>query len=243
MKKINLSELNKKNNKKKIILLSKINKYLNNITSEERIIWALKNLKKNFILSSSFGIQSSVCLHMITKIKPNIIIILIDTGYLFSETYLFIEELKKKLNLNLKIFRSKYSAAWQEARYGKLWKNGINGINKYNLINKIKPMNKAIKKFKVKTWFAGLRYEQSKSREKLNILSIHNKIFKFLPIFDWNNRKIFKYIKKNNLKYHPLKEKGYLSIGDTHTTTKWIVGMKEEDTRFFGLKRECGIHE
>ena len=44
-------------------------------------------------------------------------------------------------------------------------------------------------------------------------------------------------------KYHPLWDEGYLSVGDTHTTRKWEPGMAEEETRFFGLKRECGLHE
>jgi phosphoadenosine phosphosulfate reductase len=34
-----------------------------------------------------------------------------------------------------------------------------------------------------------------------------------------------------------------VSIGDWHTTQQLGEGMDEEDTRFFGLKRECGLHE
>lgn len=37
--------------------------------------------------------------------------------------------------------------------------------------------------------------------------------------------------------------KNYLSVGDTHTSRPWEPGMSEEQTRFFGLKRECGLHE
>jgi phosphoadenosine phosphosulfate reductase len=48
---------------------------------------------------------------------------------------------------------------------------------------------------------------------------------------------------KHGLPYHPLWEKGYVSIGDTHTTRPLSAGMTEEETRFFGLKRECGLHE
>ncbi|MCW5196927.1 phosphoadenosine phosphosulfate reductase family protein, partial [Buchnera aphidicola (Pemphigus obesinymphae)] len=92
------------------------------------------------------------------------------------------------------------------------------------------------------TWFSGLRRSQSKSRYHLSFISIQKKIFKFLPILDWDNNKTFAYIKKNNLGYHPLWHKGYLSVGDVHTTSKYKYGMREEDTRFFGLKRECGLH-
>ena len=51
------------------------------------------------------------------------------------------------------------------------------------------------------------------------------------------------YLQEFNLPYHPLWEKGYVSVGDTHTTRKLEPGMTEEETRFFGLKRECGLHE
>ncbi|SQC15392.1 phosphoadenylyl-sulfate reductase [Klebsiella pneumoniae] len=57
------------------------------------------------------------------------------------ETYQFIDELTDKLKLNLKVYRAAESAAWQEARYGKLWEQGVEGIEKYNEINKVEPMN------------------------------------------------------------------------------------------------------
>ncbi|MDP1323930.1 phosphoadenosine phosphosulfate reductase, partial [Klebsiella pneumoniae] len=41
------------------------------------------------------------------------------------------------------------------------------------------------------------------------------------------------------LKYHPLWDQGYLWVGETHTTRNWEPCMAEEETRFFGLKREC----
>ena len=51
------------------------------------------------------------------------------------------------------------------------------------------------------------------------------------------------YLREHGLPYHPLWEQGYISIGDTHSTTRYADGMKAEDTRFSGLKRECGLHE
>ncbi len=77
--------------------------------------------------------------------------ILTDTGYLFPETYRFIDELTDKLKLNLKVYRATESAAWQEARYGKLWEQGVEGIEKYNDINKVEPMNRALKELNAQT--------------------------------------------------------------------------------------------
>lgn len=223
--------------------LSSVNKELENKTAEQRVLWASKHLDNEFVLSSSFGIQAAVCLHLICKIKADIPVILTDTGYLFPETYRFIDKLTKQLNLNLKIYRAKESNAWQEARYGKLWEQGIDGITKYNLINKVEPMKRALKELKAKTWFSGLRRSQAGSRAQLPVLSIQNGCFKFLPIIDWSNKEVFYYLKNNGLEYHPLWEKGYVSVGDQQTSAPLQAGMNEEDTRFFGLKRECGLHE
>lgn len=223
--------------------LCQINQQLEQLSSIERVTWALDNLPKAFVLSSSFGIQAAVCLHLMTRQYPDIPVILTDTGYLFPETYQFIDTLTQQLQLNLKVYRAEISSSWQEARYGKLWLEGIEGIERYNQINKVEPMERALKTLQAQTWFAGLRRQQAKSREHLPVLSIAKEIFKFLPIVDWDNKTVYQYLKENNLPYHPLWEQGYLSVGDTHTTRKWEEGMSEEETRFFGLKRECGLHE
>ena len=80
----------------------------------------------------------------VTRIRPDIPVILIDTGYLFPETYRFIDQLTDQLKLNLQVFRAEQSPARQEARYGKLWEQGVEGIEKYNQINKVEPMNRAL---------------------------------------------------------------------------------------------------
>ncbi|NOH73281.1 phosphoadenylyl-sulfate reductase [Vibrio pectenicida] len=223
--------------------LAKINVQLEKQTAQERVSWAVEHLEDEHAISSSFGVQAAVMLHLVTQVKPNIPVILTDTGYLFAETYQFIDELTDKLNLNLKIYRSLQSTAWQEARHGKLWEQGVEGIEKYNRINKVEPMRRALNELNVKVWFSGLRREQSNSRAHLPILSVQNGVFKFLPIIDWTNKDVHYYLEEYHLGYHPLRDEGYLSVGDTHTTQKWQPGMSEEQTRFFGLKRECGLHD
>ncbi|MGM3174725.1 phosphoadenylyl-sulfate reductase [Dickeya lacustris] len=223
--------------------LAEVNAQLEALSAQARVAWALENLPGEFVLSSSFGIQAAVCLHLVTRQYPAIPVVLTDTGYLFAQTYQFIDQLTEQLSLNLQVYRSALSPAWQEARYGKLWEQGLEGIEQYNQLNKVEPMNRALDELGAGTWFAGLRREQSDSREHLPVLSLQRGVFKFLPIIDWDNRTVYQYLKANGLSYHPLWEQGYLSVGDTHTTRKWEPGMSEEETRFFGLKRECGLHE
>lgn len=188
MSQLDLNALNDLPKVDRVLALAETNAQLETLTAEERVAWALENLPGEYVLSSSFGIQAAVSLHLVNQIRPDIPVILTDTGYLFPETYQFIDELTDKLKLNLKVYRAGESPAWQEARYGKLWEQGVEGIEKYNDINKVEPMNRALKELKAQTWFAGLRREQSGSRAHLPVLAIQRGVFKVLPIIDWDNR-------------------------------------------------------
>jgi len=217
--------------------------FLETLTAQERVAWALENHSGHIVLSSSFGAQAAVMLHLVTQQQPDIPVVLTDTGYLFPETYKFIDELTDKLNLNLQVYRAKHSPAWQEARYGKLWEQGIDGINQYNQLNKVEPMQRALDELDATAWFAGLRRQQSSSRAELNVAQAQNGFLKVHPILDWTDRDVFMYLKEHELSYHPLWDKGYLSIGDWHTSRPVSADVSEEESRFFGLKRECGLHE
>ncbi len=72
-------------------------------SAEERVAWSLENLPGQYVLSSSFGAQAAVSLHMVASQQPDIPVIFVDTGYLFPETYQFVDELTEKLNLNLQV--------------------------------------------------------------------------------------------------------------------------------------------
>jgi phosphoadenosine phosphosulfate reductase len=215
---------------------------LENLDAGARVDFALAQLPGAHALSSSFGAQSAVMLHLINERAPGIPVILIDTGYLFPETYQFIDKLSERLKLNLKVYRAATSPIWQEARYGKLWEQGLAGLDRYHQINKIEPMQRALDELKVGTWFAGLRRSQASSRSDTPILSWRGGRAKVQPIADWSDRQVHAYLSKHGLPYHPLWARGYVSIGDTHSTQPLGSGMREEDTRFGGVKRECGLH-
>lgn len=208
-----------------------------------RVRCALEHLPGTHVLTSSFGAQAAVSLHLLTREYPDIPVILLDTGYLFPETYQFIEELTERLRLNLKVYRSMRSPAWQEAIYGQRWKQGLEGIEAYNQENKVEPLRRALRELNVGTWFTGLRRDQASTRANTPFVQYTGQYFKVSPIADWTDRDVYRYLKAYDLPYHPLWEKGYVSIGDTHTTVPLHEAGSAEETRFFGLKRECGIHE
>lgn len=216
---------------------------LENASAVERVRWAHAQYGDKLVLSTSFGIQSAVMLHLVTSQIPGIPVIFVDTGYLFPETYRFAEALRERLDLNLKTYTPLQTAAQQEALYGKLWEQGLEGLARYNRINKIEPMNRAVQELGAEAWLSGLRRNQSSTREQRTVAEKQNKIWKVYPIIDWTDRDIYNYLAENNLPYHPLWDEGYVSVGDWHSTSKLGEGMTEEATRFGGLKRECGLHE
>ncbi|MFZ5657428.1 MAG: phosphoadenylyl-sulfate reductase [Pseudomonadota bacterium] len=222
---------------------AELNAWLGGLPAQERIAWALENLSGGHALSSSFGAQAAVSLYMATRQAPGLPVILIDTGYLFPETYRFVDELTQRLSLNLKVYRPQIGVAWMEARLGRLWEQGVDGISRYNRLRKVEPMQRALDELDVRCWIAGLRRDQSRSRAGLEFLELRDGRWKLHPIADWSDRDVHLYLQKHDLPYHPLWHQGYVSIGDVHTTRPLEAGMSEEETRFFGLKRECGLHE
>lgn len=212
-------------------------------SAEERIEWVLRHFPDSTVLTSSFGAQSAVLLHMVTRQRPDLPVVLLDTGYLFPETYRFIDELTERLSLNLKVYQPLMSAAWQEARFGKLWEQGVEGITRYNQMNKLEPMDRAVRELKAKAWISGVRRGQSDERGKMDVLGLKNGLLRLHPLIDWTDRDIYNYLTAYDLPYHPLWYEGYPSIGDWHTSHRLTEGDDASLARFHGLKRECGLHE
>jgi len=214
-----------------------------NLDVHDRVSWSLQNLPGQHVVTSSFGAHAAVSLHLLTRQLPQIPVILIDTGYLFPETYRFIDELTARLDLNLHVYRAELSPRWQEARFGERWKMGPEALDAYNQQVKVEPMRRAIEELQVGTWFAGLRRSQSIGRQHTAFLEWSSERWKVHPIADWSDRDVHRYLTQNQLPYHPLWEHGYTSIGDYHTTRSIHEVSEQEQLRFFGIKRECGIHE
>ena len=140
------------------------NELLEQQSATQRVEWAMENLPSQFVLSSSFGIQSAVMLHMLTQIDPNIPVLITDTGHLFPETYQLIEQLTDRLKLNLQVFSAKESAAWQQAKYGQEWDADEAALKAYNRRNKVEPLERGLSELQAGTWFSGVRRQQSSHR-------------------------------------------------------------------------------
>jgi phosphoadenosine phosphosulfate reductase len=224
--------------------LDNLNQKFGNADATELIQWSSATFGDGLVLSTSFGIQSAVMLHLVTQVIPNIPVIWIDTGYLPGETYKFAEDLTEKLKLNLKVYQSPISSARMEALYGKLWeKQDVEALNLYDRIRKVEPMQRALQELNATAWLSGLRKDQTDHRKTLDRVGKQGDRYKISPILDWNAKQIYQYLTAYDLPYHPFFDLGYVTVGDWHSSRPLTADdTNERDTRFQGLKQECGLH-
>ena len=206
--------------------------------------WAADKFGDSLAMSTSFGIQSAVTLRLATRVLPNIPVIWIDTGYLPAETYLYADQLASLLNLNLRVYQSNVSPARMEALHGRLWETGnVDDFQKYDDIRKVQPMQRALEHLQPKAWVSGLRADQTDYRKTLSRVSVDGNRHKVLPILHWTNRDVYRFMQEHDLPQHPLFEQGYTTVGDWHSSRLPTANDTDDrNTRFNGLKQECGIH-
>ncbi|MGF1480122.1 MAG: phosphoadenosine phosphosulfate reductase [Cyanophyceae cyanobacterium] len=226
------------------LTLDIVNQQLAQATAPQIVEWAVENFGDELVMTTSFGIQSALMLHMVTQVVPDIPVIWIDTGYLPAETYQFAESLTQRLTLNLKVYQSPLSPARMEALYGKLWaQDNVEALNLYDQIRKVEPMQRALRELKATGWLAGLRRNQTDHRKTLPYVSQQGEQYKICPILTWNAKDIYEYLTAHDLPYHPYFDQGFVSVGDWHSSRPLTAADENErDTRFRGIKQECGIH-
>ena len=225
--------------------LEKFNEELINLSSLEMLEWGLRKFENNLAFTTSFGIQSSVLLHLIqsSSLKNKVKIFWIDTGYLPKETYIYANTLINKLSLDITILQSEISPAHMEAMHGKLWEsNRVEDINKYHHIRKVEPLDKALKKYSVNCWGSGVRAQQTTNRGNMKFIESIRDILSIRPLLGWSQKDIFYYMKENSLPQHPLFFQGYSTVGDWHSSAAESSNTKGRSTRFGGIKQECGLH-
>lgn len=223
--------------------LERLNLAWQRLGAVRRVECALDHLPGRHVLSSSFGMQAAVMLHLVTRVEPKIPVIFVDTGYHFDETYRFIDRLCDRLDLDLHVARAEISPAWQEVRHGRRWEQGREEMESYNRQTKVEPMQRALNALEAGTWISGLRRSQARTRAGIEFVTSQWQRTKVHPIADWDDREVHRYLTRHRLPYHPLRAQGYLSIGDRHSTRSIHEVDDEQKLRFFGLMRECGLHD
>lgn len=218
---------------------------LDGLSPQERLAWAIEHFGDRFALTTSFGIQSSVLLHMLSELPEGktVPVIWVDTGYLPPETYQYAETLQQRLQTRLVVAQSGMSPARMEALHGRLWETGdVSDLETYLQIRKVDPLEQMLADLQVQCWASGVRRGQTDHRRSMTWLDPIRQRWSLRPLLTWTPRDVFYYMQEHDLPQHPLFDQGYSTVGDWHSSGPDGAELSGRSTRFGGLKQECGIH-
>ncbi len=208
-------------------------------TPQEILTWAIGEFWPQIAMSSSFQTQSMPLLHMATRIRRDLLIFFLDTGYHFWDTLIFRERIASEWRLNvLDLYRD---SRWDVFVRQHVRSLPLEDPDLCCYIHKVQPMQKALKD--LKAWISGIRRDQTPTRAQAKILELQNGLLKINPLLNWTKADVEAYIEEHHLLSHPLTEKGYRSIGCAPCTAAVAVGEDERAGRWAGRgKAECGLH-
>jgi phosphoadenosine phosphosulfate reductase len=208
-----------------------------------RMRLALDTFGDGFALTTSFGIQAAVSLHLVSQLDRKVPVIWVDTGYLPAETYRYAQKLIGLLGLQVYVAQSDMSPARMEALYGRLWETGsVEDLETYHRIRKVEPLDRVFRELGVTCWASGAREAQTQHRKAMLPLDKVRGRWALRPLLDWSDSDVQEYMQEHDLPQHPLVAKGYSTVGDWHSSAPDSEHASGRATRFGGLKQECGIH-
>ena len=170
-------------------------------TPQEILTWAIDEFWPQIAMSSSFQTQSMPLLHMASRIRRDLLIFFLDTGYHFWETLIFRERIASEWKLNvLDLYRDN---RWDVFARQNTRTLPVDDPNLCCYVHKVQPMQKALKD--LQAWISGIRREQTPTRAKAKILELQDDgLLKINPLLNWTKTEVVNYIREHNLPPHPL---------------------------------------
>jgi phosphoadenosine phosphosulfate reductase len=202
---------------------------LESLGAEEILAFCLERFPGRVALACSFQKEESVLLELLFALEPKARVFAIDTHHLFPETYELWREVERRYDTTIERFEG---ARVEDG----LWETKP---ELYLAIAKVEPLTRAL--LDLDCWITGIRRDQSPTRAdapKLGWDAAHE-LWKANPLADWSDDDCWAFIRERGLPYNALHDRGYDSIGDTHST----VPGKGREGRWAGSDRtECGLH-
>lgn len=208
------------------------------------IEWACATIDR-LAVATSFQSSGLVILHLIRQIRPDVLVLFLETGWHFDETIAFKDQIESLWNLNLVDLRGVHGSREAQDR--------SHGPELYRrdpelccTINKVEPLQRALED--LDGWISGIRRDQSPLRAhtpivEAQLLPSGNEVLKIHPLANWTKDDVARYVDAHAIPTHPLLEKGFASIGCWPCTRAVRDGEDERAGRWDGFsKSECGIH-
>jgi len=196
---------------------------------EQILALLLEQFPGKVALACSFQKEETILLDMLFALEPSARVFAVDTHHLFPETYAYWREVEERYGTTVEVFAG-------PPVEDKLWETKP---DLYLAIAKVAPLVTALGT--LDAWITGIRRDQSPTRVDAPKLGWdeHHELWKANPLADWSDDDCWAYIRTHKLPYNVLHDRGYASIGDTHST---LPGTGREG-RWAGSERtECGLH-
>jgi phosphoadenosine phosphosulfate reductase len=187
----------------------------------------------NVAVTTSF--EDAVLAHLAVSANPAADIVLLDTQYLFAETWWLVEEMQNRFDINLRVV-----APLPEIQRDNLWQTDVEACC---AVRKVEPLNRALDG--KAAWVTGVRRADGPTRANAPVVSydITRNLVKINPLAAWTDEDVALYTEINQLPVNPLSERGYPSIGCWPCTRPVAEGEDRRGGRWAGnSKTECGLH-
>lgn len=181
--------------------LESINAELKDRSAEDIVRWALERSDR-VITTTSFSPNSAAMLHLVTRVKPDMPVIWVDSGYNMPDAYQVAERLIEQLHLNIHVYNPLMSAERRNALMGGIPHPADNpGLHQeFTRQVKLEPFQRALDDFKPEIWLTGIRREETEYRKTLDIVTWDNRgVLRVAPLFHWTEQDVQEYMQRYNL--------------------------------------------
>lgn len=224
--------------------LQAIARALEGKSPEEVLRWAIELYHPRLAMATAFGLEGCVVLSMLSRIEPHgreVRVFNLDTGYQFPETLELRERLQQRYGIPVRFVRAPEPVEEMESRHG----GPIYGRNPDECcrIRKVTPLRHTLAG--AEAWITAIRRNQTSNRSRAGVVEWDEKfnLVKINPMANWSEEEVWSYIRRHDVPYNPLHDKGYPSIGCWPCTRPVGAGEDPRAGRWAGLtKLECGIH-
>jgi phosphoadenosine phosphosulfate reductase len=224
-----------------------LSRLLAQLSPGERIAQLRREIAGKIVLTTSFGLEDQVILHLLSEHGSDIELVTLDTGRLFPETYTLWAQSERRYGRRIRAISPRHDDLETLVE-----RQGINGFYESRAariacchVRKVEPLDRALAG--AQAWITGLRAEQSAYRQDMALVTAETDrgLIKLNPLFDWTREQVLSYATANDIPVNPLHAKGFASIGCAPCTRATAPGEPERAGRWWWEsegKTECGLH-
>ncbi|MFF8989119.1 phosphoadenylyl-sulfate reductase [Streptomyces sp. NPDC014983] len=220
-------------------LAERAGREMEDASAPEILRWAVDIFGGGFCVTSSM--EDAVVAHLASRVRPNVDVVFLDTGYHFPETIGTRDAVAAVMDVRVITLTPEQTVAEQDAEYGP--KLHDRDPDLCCALRKVRPLEQGLANYRA--WATGLRRDESPTRANTPVVGWDEKRrkVKVSPIARWTQDDVDAYVAEHGVLTNPLLMDGYASIGCAPCTRRVLEGEDARAGRWAGrAKTECGLH-